>query len=172
MEEIDDRFGRAMLGNLLGFVALARGRISEAVERFDVSLPTARSIGDLLGEGTALNLLGWARVLAGDLGGARACFAEQLLISSSVGHEEGVAYGLEGMVALAARSGDVELAGRLLGAAEGIRERKGLLGGTMFSFHQPIVEDIRSGPRAVAFEEARMAGRAAEVAEVVEEALA
>ncbi|KRE29093.1 DUF4062 domain-containing protein [Agromyces sp. Soil535] len=172
VEELDNPVGRAFAGMLFGRIELLRDHVPAALDRFEASLALSRDIGDIFAEESSLNHLAWTRLRIGDLDGARTCFSEQLLISSSVGHEEGVAYGLEGMLVLAATSGDVELAGRLLGAAEGIRERKGLFGSSMFSFHQPIVEQIRAGPHAADFERARMAGRGAEVAEVVEAALA
>ena len=147
VEELDDAFGRAIIGNLLGRTALMRGRTTEAIERFDGSLVIARRIDDKLGLSIALNYLGWARVMLADLRGARECFIEQLLISSTVGHEDGIAYALEGMFALAALSADLERAGRLLGAAEEIRESKGLFSGAAFSFHQRVLDRVEDGPR-------------------------
>ena len=76
------------------------------------------------------------------------------------------------MFAVAATAGDVELAGRLLGAAEDIRERKSLSTGAPFSFFQPHLERVLAGPGASRFEEARRIGRDAELADVVELALA
>jgi tetratricopeptide (TPR) repeat protein len=172
VEDLDDAFGRAIIGNLLGRTALMRGRTDEAIELFDAGLAIARGIDDKLGQTIALNYLGWARVMLADLDGARTCFTEQLLISSSVGHEDGIAYALEGLFALAALGGDVELAGRLLGAAEDVRERKGLFAGPAFSFHQPILDRVVAGPEADRFAVARGEGRNAELAEVVELALA
>ena len=172
VEDLDDAFGRAIIGNLLGRTALMRGRTDEAIELFDAGLAIAHRIDDKLGQTIALNYLGWARVMLADLDGARTCFTEQLLISSSVGHEDGIAYALEGLFALAALAGDVELAGRLLGAAEDVRERKGLFAGSAFSFHQPILDGVLAGPEADRFAVARREGRDAELAEVVELALA
>ena len=143
--------------------------------RSSSSMRASRSrdrIDDKLGQTIALNYLGWARVMLADLDGARTCFTEQLLISSSVGHEDGIAYALEGLFALAALAGDVELAGRLLGAAEDVRERKGLFAGSAFSFHQSILDRVVAGPEADRFAVARREGRDAELAEVVELALA
>ena len=172
VEDLDDAFGRAIIGNLLGRTALMRGRTDEAIERFDAALAIAHRIDDKLGQSIALNYLGWARVMLADLDGARTCFTEQLLISSSVGHEDGIAYALEGLFGLAAVTGDVELAGRLLGAAEDVRERKGLFAGSAFSFHQPILDRVLAGPDADRFAVARREGRDAELAEVVALALA
>jgi hypothetical protein len=89
-----------------------------------------------------------------------------------VGHEDGIAYALEGLFALAALAGDVDLAGRLLGAAEDVRERKGLFAGSAFSFHQSILDRVVAGPDADRFAVARREGRDADSPEVVELALA
>ena len=172
VEELDDAFGRAIIGNLLGRTALMRGRTAEAIELFDASLAIARRIDDKLGLTIALNYLGWARVMLSDAAGASECFTEQLLISSTIGHEDGIAYALEGMFALAALSGDLERAGRLLGGAEQIRESKGLFSGPAFSFHQRVLDRVEDGPGAADFAAARSAGRDADLADVVELALA
>ena len=158
VEELDDAFGRAIIGNLLGRTALMRGRTAEAIERFDASLAIARRIDDKLGLTIALNYLGWARVMLADVDGAAECFSEQLLISSTVGHEDGIAYALEGLFALAALSGDLERAGRLLGAAEEIRESKGLFAGAAFSFHQRVLDRVEDGPGAADFAAAQARG--------------
>ena len=171
-DEFDDAFSGAMVGIMRGRFWLARGRIDDAFAQFEKSLELARGIGDTLGEAIALSHLGWARLLNGQPDGARACFSEQLLIASTIGHDEGIADGFEGMFAVAATAGDVELAGRLLGAAEDIRERKSLSTGAPFSFFQPHLERVLAGPGASRFEEARRNGRDAELADVVELALA
>jgi hypothetical protein len=59
-----------------------------------------------------------------------------------------------------------------LGAAEEIRESKGLFSGAAFSFHQGVLERVQAGSEAASFEAARLAGRDAELADVVELALA
>jgi hypothetical protein len=111
-------------------------------------------------------------MVGGEPDRARECFAEQLLLASTIGHEEGIADALEGMFAVASSSGDVDRAGRMLGAAEDIRERKGLPTRSPLSFFAPILERVLSGPDASRFDEARRVGRKADVDDVVEAALA
>ena len=132
----------------------------------------ARRIRDTLGQAIALSHLGWARIVGGEPDRARECFAEQLLLASTIGHEEGIADALEGMFAVASTSRDIERAGRMLGAAEDIRERKGLPTRSPLSFFEPILERVLAGPEAPRFEEARRLGREAELADIVEAALA
>ena len=74
--------------------------------------------------------------------------------------------------AVASTSADLERAGRMLGAAEDIRERKGLPTRSPLSFFEPFLERVLAGPDASRFEQARRIGRDAELADVVEAALA
>ena len=169
-EEFGDAFRAALVGVMLGRVWLARGRIDDAIGQFEMSLELAQGNHDALGKAIALSHLGWARLLGDRLDDARACFSEQLLIASTMGHDEGIADALEGMFSLAVTADDPELAGRMFGAAENIRERKGL--GAAYSFFHPFLERMLAGPDASRFEAARKAGREAELAGVVELALA
>ncbi|TYL52706.1 DUF4062 domain-containing protein [Agromyces mariniharenae] len=170
--EYDTAFAGAMPGVMIGRVRLAQGRADDAVRQFDTSLTVARGIRDLLGQAIALSHLGWAHMLAGEPERARQCFGEQLLLASTIGHEEGLADALEGMFAVATTSGEVERAGRMLGAAEDIRTRKGLPTRSPLSFFEPFLERMLAGPEASRFEAARRGGREAELADVVELALA
>lgn len=171
-EEYDLAFGGAMAGVMIGRVRLAQGRADDAVRRFETSLTVARGIGDTLGQAIALSHLGWAHMLAGEPDRARGCFGEQLLLASTIGHEEGIADALEGMFAAATASDDVERAGRMLGAAEGIRARKGLPTRSPLSFYGPFLERTLAGPDASRFDVARRGGRDADLSDVVGEALA
>ncbi len=171
-EAFDVDFGGAVVGVMLGRLWLAQGRVDDAVRQFERTLSVARRIRDTLGQAIALSHLGWARIVGGEPDRARECFAEQLLLASTIGHEEGIADALEGMFAVASTSPDIERAGRMLGAAEDIRERKGLPTRSPLSFFEPILERVLAGPEATAFEQARRLGREAELADVVEAALA
>ena len=170
--EVDVAFSGAMVGVMIGRLWLAQGRVDDAVAQFETSLAVARGIHDTLGQAIALSHLGWARLVGGEPDRARECFGEQLLLASTIGHEEGIADALEGMFAVATTSGDVERAGRMLGAAEDIRTRKGLPTRSPLSFFEPFLDRVLAGPEASRFEEARRLGREAELADVVEAALA
>ncbi|BDZ46055.1 hypothetical protein [Naasia aerilata] len=73
---------------------------------------------------------------------------------------------------MAALSGDVERAGRLLGAAQTLRERVGLFNPSAFAFHSQLVGSLRSGPGAELFEHGYTEGRGLTPQDAVEEALA
>ncbi len=158
--EAGDTWGEAMSLVTLGRVQLFTRDVPGALARFGESLAVANRQGDELGETIALHHLGWAEVLLGEVAAAREHFGRSLAGSARLHHDEGVAYGLEGLTAVAASAGDAALAGTLLGAAEVVRERTGLYNAPSFSFHQQFVDAILAGPAADEFEAARRRGRA------------
>jgi predicted ATPase len=166
-----DSWGEAMALVTLGRVALLTRDVRSALARFDESLEVAKRQHDDLGEAIALHHRGWAEVLLGDFAVARHCFEQSLTLSARLRHDEGVAYGLEGLTAVAAAAGDVTRAGTLLGAANVLRERKGLYNAPSFSFHERFIEGILAGPGAEAFETARARGRQLRVDDAVAFAL-
>ena len=171
IDEIGDPFARTMVRIMLARAAMGRGRMADAFELLDRSLEIARGVEDRLGEGIALNHLGWARLLVDDPVGARGWFTEQLRISAAFGHEEGLAFGLEGMSAVAAVVGDLDRAGMLFGATEAVRLRKGLTTGGTFSVHGRIIERVLADGGTATYEAARRAGRVADLDDMVELAL-
>jgi predicted ATPase len=152
-------WGQAMALVTIGRVELLQQRTAEALERFRRSLSLARRVRDELGEGVALNHLGWASLYLGDIAGARDAFHESLTLSTRLGHGEGIAYGLEGFVGVAAASGEVDRAGQLLGAAECLREVNGIFNAAGFSFHRAFVDQMNAPTTAEQFQGARAAGR-------------
>ena len=172
VDEIGDPFGRTMVRIMLARAAMGRGRMADAFDLLDRSLEIARGDDDRLGEAIALNHLGWARLLVDDPDGARAWFTEQLRIAVAFGHEEGIAFGLEGMSAVAAVAGDLDRAGMLFGATEAVRLRKGLTTGGTFSVHGRILERALAKGGSATYEAARRAGRGADLDDMVELALA
>ena len=160
-----------MVLQMRGQATLMSGDIPAAVQQFERSLAATGESGEIVSQSNALNHLGWASMLSGKPEMALDYFKQQVSISSAVGHEEGVAFGLEGLFAVAATSGDIDRAGRLLGAADDVRDRKGVLL-SMFWYHQPILDEVLAGPFATVLDEGRTAGRKAGLAAIVEEALA
>ncbi|MET0779944.1 MAG: hypothetical protein ABWZ16_00315, partial [Microbacterium sp.] len=169
--ELDSKFLTSMALLLRGRVAVARGDTPTARELFTQGLANAESGGDKVTQAAALGELGWVCVFEHDPVGARTQFVRAFNISTAVQHAEGIAYGLEGFFALAAMSGDIQRAGRLLGAAEDIRARRGITGPTVFSYHQHVLAQLEASPASEPFNAARQDGREAELATIVEEAL-
>ena len=61
-------------------------------------------------------------------------------------HEEGIAYCLEGLSALAARRGDARRAGVLAGAAASIRRRTAAIDAPAFIYHVRFLDEIVRAP--------------------------
>ncbi|MFF1635218.1 ATP-binding protein [Leifsonia sp. NPDC058248] len=165
-----DAWGESLALVMLGRVALLRQHVHRGLNRFEESLVLARSQGDELGETIALHHRGWARLLIGEVADAAGDFSQCLAISARLGHVEGIAYALEGMVAVAALAGDVNRAGRLLGASRSLRERSGENNAAAFSFHQRYVDQLAASGAREALDVAIGQGRTLTVEEVVAEA--
>ncbi|MET3768229.1 putative ATPase [Marisediminicola sp. UYEF4] len=170
--EQGDGWGEAMALVTLGRVALMDQKIHRSVHRFQESLSLARDRHEELGTAIALHHLGWAKLVAGSIDEARDAFNESLATSAALGHAEGVAYGLEGLIAIAAAEGEIQRAGRLLRAAEALRRQTGLYNATSFSFHQHYLAPILAGDDASDLEAARTEGRDMSMEDVVAFALA
>ncbi|WP_051086955.1 DUF4062 domain-containing protein [Deinococcus apachensis] len=165
-----DPWGEAMALVTLGRAALAAGGVGEAHARFGESLTLARGAGDDLGLAIAENHVGWTSLLLNRPDEAREHFAAGLALSARLHHDEGVAYGLEGLLAVAAGQGDVGRTARLLGASRALREQTGLIHNPNAAFYQGAVDALRSGAAATfAAEEA--AGHELSAAEAVAYAL-
>lgn len=170
-ETLESPFLTSMALHIAGQVFLARGDAPGAVEIFEASLQAAKDSGELLSESAALFQLGWAMLLGGENDSASDFFVQQMRISSAVGHQQGIANGLDGMFAVAFAMGDIQRAGKLLGAADELRERKGLLPPAMLPYHQRVLAQVEGSPAAEEFQIAREQGCHADIAEVIEEAL-
>ena len=169
--EAEDTWGEAMALVTIGRVSLLTQDVRGALERFDESIAVARRQHDALGASIALHHRGWAELLLGAFDVARECFEESLAESARLHHDEGVAYGLEGLTAVAAAAGDATRAGTLLGAAQVVRERAGLYNAPSFSFHQQFVDPFLGGPGEATFEAGRTRGRRLHVDDAVAYAL-
>jgi predicted ATPase len=154
-----DTWGEALVLVTLGRVAIFDQKLRRALNRFEESLEVARRQGDDLSAAIAENHLGWAHLMLGDVDTARVQFRDSLAASALVGHTEGMAYGLEGAVAVAAADGDIERTGLLLGASEALRERSGLYNVPTFSFHQQAIAPILAGDAAAQLRAAQERGR-------------
>jgi hypothetical protein len=123
----------------LGLVAQGEGDDAAARDLLEAGLVEARRHGHALGIADSLAALGWLALCAGDLGSARAFYAESLKLVQELGHRLEVPACLEGLAAVAYGNedarGDGERSARLLGAAHALREAMGL----------PVPPDRRPG---------------------------
>ena len=165
---VSDAWGEAMALVMLGRIAMLQQDMAAALERFQESFDLASSQEELLGLVIAQNHRGWARFLSGDAAGAREDFADGLDRSLALGHDEGVAYGLEGFVGLRALAGDARGAGLLLGAARTLRVRRGLVNLGAFEFYEIPLGALRQAGLGDELDRATDDGRALTTEEALE----
>ena len=82
-------------------------------------------------------------------------------------HDEGVAYGLEGLAAVRAAQGGATQAGLLVGAAQSLRRRTGLLNPAGLALYGPLIDALRSGGASETLDAAIAEGADLPVGEVI-----
>jgi predicted ATPase len=142
LEECADRFreGGQRWAEVLTLIALGRlawamDQPTEAARRFAQAASAARDGGGIFGLSVATHHLARARLLAGETDAAALGFTEAMRMSVELDHDEGIAYAIEGLSAVAALRGDVETAALLAGAAESTRERLTMFDAPQFVYH-------------------------------------
>lgn len=134
------RWGEALSLVALGRVSLAMGQLEQAVSLFDQSLAAATAGGDGFTESIAMHHIGRMQLFAGQTDAAAVTFRDSLRLSIGLDHDEGVAYAIEGLSAIAALEGDLDRAGVLAGAAETIRQRVTMFDYPAFVYHSGYLE--------------------------------
>ncbi len=153
-----------------GRLAWLRGLTDEAQARFDRATEVAEASGDLFTLSVAGNHQARLQLVRGEIDAAEAGCVRTLLVSIRLHFDEGIAYGLEGLCAVAAARGDGERAGALSAAAMAIRHRIGVFDAEVFTVHTPQLDAMRAAdPAAVAEGERR--GAELTVAEAIALAL-
>ncbi|WP_194397449.1 DUF4062 domain-containing protein [Microbacterium atlanticum] len=154
----------------LGRLAWVKGDTEDALAHFDHATSVAEAGGDLFTTSVAGNLRSRLNFELGRIEEAEREFVHTLLLSIGLHYEEGVAYGLEGVCAVAAAHGEAWRAAALAVAAGEIRRRIGIFDVQAFTVHTPYLEILRGhDPQSVAAGEA--AGAELTVAEAVQLAL-
>jgi predicted ATPase len=119
----------------LGRIAWARGDNDRARAWFQEGRRIAASGGEALTGTIVGHHLARALLFGGSVDEAGRVFAQTLGVSVELGHDEGIAFSLEGLSAVAVVRGDADRAGVLAGAAEAIRARTGAVDTPAFVFH-------------------------------------
>lgn len=167
---LDNAWGEAISEVSLGRIAWLRGRPDDAVAHFERASRVAEASGDLFTRSVAGNQIGRLLLVRGAVDEAETVFVRTLVDSVQLHHEEGVAYGLEGLCAIASARGDGRRAGELSAAAAAIRHRIGVFDVEAFTVHSLSLDHAREvDPEAVAEGERR--GAELTVAEAVTSAL-
>ncbi len=123
--ELGDRDGIGFTLNGLGNVARLAGDCARAKTYFEESLVCAQETANKRLGAIVRNNLGLVLVERGDVTGARLILEESLRLEREVGHQEFIAWTLEGFAALAGVERKPLRAAWLWGAAEALREAMG-----------------------------------------------
>lgn len=168
--ESGDRWAETLTLIALGRLEWAMDDPQGAARRFDHAAAAARAGGGIFGLSVATHHLARVRLLAGETDAAAFGFTEAMRMSMELDHDEGIAYAIEGLSAVASLRGDVEPAAVLAGAAETIRERLTMFDAPQFVYHLRYLERAAGGDPSVA--EAMERGRAWSAPEAAAYALA
>lgn len=156
LHAVGNGWGEAISRVSLARVAWLRGSIDDALGHLERATAIAAAGGDLFTRSIAGNQRGRLLIVRGDVDEAEAVFVRTLLDSLRLRHEEGVAYGLEGLCAVAAARGEAQRAGTLSAAASAIRHRVGVFDIEAFTVHALSLDAARrTDPAGVAAGEAR-----------------
>lgn len=170
LHRLGNGWGEAITRVSLGRVAWLRGEPEAALAHFRRASEVAESGGDLFTRSVAGNQIGRLLLVGGKTSEAEDFFRRTLVDSITLHHDEGVAYGLEGMCAIAAAHGDAHRAGALSAAAAAIRHRIGVFDVEAFTVHEISLDAVRQAqPDAVA--DGERTGAELSVAEAVALAL-
>lgn len=117
------QFGTAALLNSLGSLALDEDDSETARTLFEESLNNFRSLGNENAICFCLLNLGVVAYSRGDYAAAQTYYSETMVVAQNSGYKDRVSLCLDGFAALALRGKDCELAAKLAGAAEYLREQ-------------------------------------------------
>jgi len=141
-------WGECLADVAIGRIALLQGKLDVATEMFHRGADASRASGERFAGTVALHHVGRMNLLAGRLGEAADAYLESLGGSVALRHEEGIAYCLEGLSAVAARRGEARLAGVFAGAAANIRRRTAAIDPPAFVYHVRFLDELRSADAA------------------------
>ncbi|MCC2033628.1 DUF4062 domain-containing protein [Microbacterium allomyrinae] len=166
LREHGNHWAEAITEVSLGRLAWVRGSTADALAHFDRATSVAEAGGDLFTTSVAGNLRSRLNFQLGRFEAAEHEFLRTLLLSVRLHYEEGIAYGLEGVCAVAAAHGEAWRAAALAVSAGVIRRRIGIFDVEAFTVHTPYLDILRGrDPASVAAGEA--AGAELTVAEAV-----
>ena len=170
LHRLGNGWGEAITRVSLGRVSWLRGARDDALAHFERASELADAGGDLFTRSTAGNQIGRLLLVGGKVDEAEIVFRRTLLDSVTLHHEGGIAFGLEGMCAVAAAHGEARRAGALSAAAAAIRRRIGVFDVEAFTVHSISLDAVRKiDPEGVAAGE--LEGAQLTVAEAVALAL-
>jgi predicted ATPase len=166
--ELGDEAGTAGALSNLGVVAFEQGDLDEAEARFTETLELDHVHGNEWGAAVALDNLVAVVLERGDYDRAGELIRDNFVAAERLADRELIAFGLEKAAVLAAAEGNAPRAGRLAGAADGLREAAGF---ERSRFDREWLDRHLSRVAGEEFESSRVAGKAIEPEEALSEAL-
>ena len=106
----------------LGYTFMLEGDYERGAALNEEAVAICREHGYRQKLNYALDNLGWAALLRGDYEGAKPFYEESLVVSKELGDRSIASESLEGMACISGVRGEALRAGRLFGAAEGLKE--------------------------------------------------
>ncbi len=156
----------------LGRISMAQGRLDEALQRFEASLAAAEAGGDPFTQTVTRHHIARLQLLRGETDVAARGFLDTMSISMSLEHDEGIAYAIEGLCAVAALRGDAEVAATLAGAAEMTRQRITMFDAEQFIYHRRFLDAATTPANESAVSSAMARGRELSAMQAAQFALA
>jgi predicted ATPase len=126
VREIGDRFGLAGVLGDLATVHLRSGAPERALPLAIESRAIQREVGNREGEALALATQGYAELGLANLDRAREALTESTAVAHRLGYLHGLVFSLNGLAAVAFRSGDANKACHLFDAAQTLRASIGI----------------------------------------------
>jgi non-specific serine/threonine protein kinase len=146
---------------VLGELPRMRGDYGAARARYEEALVLYKRVGNTSSVIANLCNLGAVAYYEDNYKGARSYYAEALSMAQVLGHKAHTVLILDGFAALAMKYSNPQLAARLSGAADHLRESIGYqLEAADLLFHDSYVADLRADLGEVAFAAASELGRA------------
>lgn len=166
---LGDRFVASICSGTAGMLLAQTGRFDEAERCLDRSLAQAEAIDSAMLRGVALVARGFARLGQGALDVAAVDLGDGARWSFECRNPETLSFACDGLAAvLLARDSDLAQGAVLVGAAQGLRDRVGIVPWPgMRPVMAAIADGVRSGLGDDAFEAARHRGRRLSVDDVV-----
>ncbi|MET4098907.1 putative ATPase [Agrococcus sp. UYP10] len=157
--ELGAGWGESLALVALGRISVLTGDLEAATADFRRAVEAAVGSGDRFTASVARHHLGRALLLSGSPDDAEPLFLDAVATSVGLRHEEGIAYGIEGLAAIAAARDDVDRAGVLAGAAAAIRARTAVFDAPAFVFHTRYLDELASRGDAERLRAAEQRGR-------------
>ncbi|MDH4334796.1 MAG: hypothetical protein OEW24_05990, partial [Chloroflexota bacterium] len=124
---IGDNEGGGLSVNFIGQLHFAAGDLPRAMQLFAEAEVCFETVGDKPEVARVQGEQGYLALAAGDIAAARRLFLRALRTNDEIGSPPGIGRALLGLAAAESAAGRRELAVRLAAAADGLRERAGVV---------------------------------------------